>query len=432
MENALPADKPTLLKKNVRLVHCSGTLSLLERKVFNILLLQAYDTLKVQEDHRMPIRTLLGLMNTNTNNYQAIRSALHRLVSTPLEIDVLNRRTGQPKYSVAGLISFGEIENGMVTWRYDRFMVDQLHNPEVFAQINLSAQREFSSQFALNLHENASRFRDVGSTGWWTVDEFRKLVGAEAKLYQEFFRLRQRVIEPAVQEINRVSDLLLSAEYERKAGRGAAVAKIRFLISPNPQRPLFKIRDFKQELRDKPLYASLKELGCSDALCLNILGWGDEAAQKTYDSVISGFQADRIKKPAAYIAKLFAENARPGPTVAESRKETAKSEAADAEAREARARAMGEARKVYERQRREQCLAQLSEEAVQAWEQRFLGDPSRAAAVKRYIRNGRIGGLGKALLDSFIVNALIGPPTEDDFQAWWARNSDPSQGRGAA
>mgnify|MGYP001954336267 CR=1 FL=1 len=49
----------TLLKKHVAAIHCSNTLSLLQRKISNALLFNAYDKLLDQEEHEITKKLLL-------------------------------------------------------------------------------------------------------------------------------------------------------------------------------------------------------------------------------------------------------------------------------------------------------------------------------------------------------------------------------------
>ena len=64
MQDDIPRDKLTgplrreTVKKNVAAIHVSGKLTLLQRKLSNVLLLNAYDTLISQPKHQIDARTL--------------------------------------------------------------------------------------------------------------------------------------------------------------------------------------------------------------------------------------------------------------------------------------------------------------------------------------------------------------------------------------
>ncbi|CAN0602210.1 unnamed protein product, partial [Ectocarpus sp. 12 AP-2014] len=53
------------VKKNVAAIHVSGKLTLLQRKLSNVLLLNAYDTLTTRATHRIDAKTLAMMIGYN-------------------------------------------------------------------------------------------------------------------------------------------------------------------------------------------------------------------------------------------------------------------------------------------------------------------------------------------------------------------------------
>jgi plasmid replication initiation protein len=86
------------------------------------------------------------------------------------------------------------------------------------------------------LYENCVRFKNVKSTGWWDLEKFRRLMGAEAAMYDDFKRLSAFVVKKSCEEINAVSDIRVVPEYRRE---GRKVVAIRFAVEENPQQSLF-------------------------------------------------------------------------------------------------------------------------------------------------------------------------------------------------
>ena len=56
------------LKKHAATIHCSNTLSLLQRKISNALLYHAYQELLLKEEHEISIRQLCHLIEYSGNN----------------------------------------------------------------------------------------------------------------------------------------------------------------------------------------------------------------------------------------------------------------------------------------------------------------------------------------------------------------------------
>lgn len=78
------------LKKHAASIHCSNTLSLLQRKISNALLYHAYKELLLKEEHEITVKELCKLISYNGNNHSAIKDAMKGLLSTVIEWNVVN------------------------------------------------------------------------------------------------------------------------------------------------------------------------------------------------------------------------------------------------------------------------------------------------------------------------------------------------------
>ena len=250
------------VKKHVAAIHVSGKLTLLQRKLSNVLLLNAYDTLTSQSRHQIDARTLSLMIGYNSNDMETLKQSLRGLAETVAEWDMLDEK-GQQEWGVSSLLSYAKLKGGVCEYAYSPALAEKLHDPKVFALINLNIQRRFTSGHALALYENCYRFVRTGSTGWWSLDLFRRLMGvADSPYYEVYKQLNAKIIKPAVAEVNKTSNILLTPE-TRKMGR--TVTEIRFLISENPQLAILDLDD-GEGLRNSELYGRLRDLGVSDRL----------------------------------------------------------------------------------------------------------------------------------------------------------------------
>lgn len=250
------------VKKHVAAIHVSGKLTLLQRKLSNVLLLNAYDTLISSTRHQIDARTLCLMIGYNSNDLDTLKQSLRGLAETVAEWDMLDEK-GQQEWGVSSLLSFARLKGGVCEYAYSPALAEKLHDPKVFALINLNIQRRFTSGHALALYENCYRFVRTGSTGWWPIELFRRLMGVDGSAYYETFKhLNAKIIKPAVAEVNRTSNIVLTPE-TKKTGR--AVTDIRFLIAENPQLAILDIDD-GEGARHGPVYARLRALGVSDRL----------------------------------------------------------------------------------------------------------------------------------------------------------------------
>jgi hypothetical protein len=254
--------KRAAVKKHVAAIHVSGKLTLLQRKLSNVLLLNAYDTLTSQARHQIDARTLCLMIGYNSNDMETLKQSLKGLAETVAEWDMLDEK-GQQEWGVSSLLSYAKLKGGICEYAYSPALADKLHDPKVFALINLNIQRRFTRGHARALYENCYRFVRTGSTGWWGMDLFRRLMGLDGSSYYESYKhLNAKVIKPAVAEVNKTSNIEITPEVRK---RGRTVTDIRFLIKENPQLAILDLDD-GEGLRHGPVYARLRDLGVSDRL----------------------------------------------------------------------------------------------------------------------------------------------------------------------
>src|ERR1700731_1648832 len=255
--------KSKAVRKHVGAIHTSGELSLLERKLSNILLLQAYDNLLTTRTHQLNVSTLSLMLGWETGkNVDRLRGALKSLVSMVIEFNVMND-AGAP-WSVSSIISFAEIKNGVCTYRYDESMAEGLSDPSIYAMVNVGIQQKFTTSYALSLYENCLRYVRVGSTGWIDLPIFRKLLGATQDYYDDFRRLNSKVIQKAVQQINEVDDIQITPEF-RKTGR--LISAVRISVKQGRQQSLLVSSDDNfGEIKETELFRKLRSHGISEKL----------------------------------------------------------------------------------------------------------------------------------------------------------------------
>ena len=250
------------VKKHVAAIHVSGKLTLLQRKLSNVLLLNAYDTLTSQSRHQIDARTLCLMIGYNSNDMETLKQSLRGLAETVAEWDMLDEK-GQQEWGVSALLSYAKLSGGVCEYAYSPALAEKMHDPKIFALINLNIQRRFTSGHALALYENCYRFVRTGSTGWWSLDLFRRLMGVSDSPYYDVYKhLNAKIIKPAVTEVNKTSNIVVTPEV-RKMGR--TVTDIRFRIAENPQLAILDLDD-GAGLRKSDVYARLRALGVSDRL----------------------------------------------------------------------------------------------------------------------------------------------------------------------
>ncbi|MEP5151658.1 replication initiation protein [Planktotalea sp.] len=301
MQDDIPKEKLTgalkrgSVKKHVAAIHVSGKLSLLQRKLSNVLLLNAYDRLGSAQMFEMDARTLCMMVGYNSNDFDTLKASLRGLAETVAEWDMLGA-DGAQEWGVSSLLSYAKLKGGVCEYAYSPALAEKLADPKVFALINLNIQRRFTSGHALALYENCYRFHRTGSTGWWPLDTFRRLMGVEdSAYYQSFKHLNAKIIKPAVAEVNKSSNIIVTPETRK---RGRAVTDIRFVIEPNPQLAILDLDD-GTGLRRAPVYDRLRAMGVSDRLARQWITQHGEVVVAQKLAYVEG--QDDVRSPVGYL-----------------------------------------------------------------------------------------------------------------------------------
>lgn len=227
----LPQKKSLEIKKHVALIHSTNHLSLLERKIGNALLYNAYDSLLVDAEHHIHIPTLCALIGYNSKDCKTIKRSLISLISTVLEWNLVDKdkQPGKDIWMASALLADAKIEGPNCTYSYSNRLKELCYHPEFYGRLNLKVLSLFKSTYGLALYENCIRFQNITQTPWFSLPIYRKLMGVGEGKYLLFKDLNKRVIKPAVNEVNRYSPIQVKAEFKKQ---GRELTAIRFLISP--------------------------------------------------------------------------------------------------------------------------------------------------------------------------------------------------------
>lgn len=255
------------LKKHVGLIHCENKLSLMQRKICNILLFNALDNINEEDIHQITLRQLCSLIGYNSHDSRLIKEAIKSLISVVMEWNLLEdskflNHDDYPEdmivWNASSLLAGASIKNGLISYSYSPQMKSVLSSLDIYGRINLFVQRKFNSNYSLVLYENCVRFKNIQQTSWFKIDLFRSLMGVSADKYPSFKEFKRNVINVAVKEINSTADIYVEPQY-KKAGRN--IVGIKFILSENENyRPTFKKVKRANELPDvQPTQADLAD-----------------------------------------------------------------------------------------------------------------------------------------------------------------------------
>lgn len=231
MNLIIVSEKPKqVIKKHINAIHCSNNLTLVQRKLFNALLFNAYHDMPNKPQYEISIRKLCNLIGYGSRDYKKIRKALLDLINTSIEWNVLsqNDEYKDEKWRASAIISSAKIESGNCTYEFSSVMRELLYQPEIYGKIDLNIMTMFGSGYGLALYENCIRFQDIPQTPWFQIEAFRKLIGVSKNSYLNFCDFKKRVLNVAIKEVNKFTSINITAELQRTNKK---VTKIRFKLS---------------------------------------------------------------------------------------------------------------------------------------------------------------------------------------------------------
>ena len=252
MELDLKVTKPHLF------IETSNAVASKQKKAFSALIYNALKTIKDQEKFSMPVSEISHLIGTS--NDQRLKNALEDLCGTAVSWNVFDSK-GLPKgWRAASLVSDVWIKDGICTYKFSEGVRELIIGGYKYASLDFAVMRHIMGKHALALWEYCSEFigSQSGSTGWRTVKQWHNFFGLKDGEYPTFFEFNRSVIRKAIDEINKVSDIRIKAEYKRK---NRVVSELRFFVDRasdsekkqiNVKPKKIKIPEFEKWFQDQP------------------------------------------------------------------------------------------------------------------------------------------------------------------------------------
>ena len=219
-------------------IQVQSKMSLLQRRAWNVLLANAYNELPDKEIHRVSMVELTAKLGFDSKNDDYLKEILESIADFKVKWNILGKDKKQ-EWGVAHLLAEVRIHDGICFYQFPHTLRLKLHNPRVYAKLNLRLQNQFTSKYALVLWEVCFDYfdadRDQGETPFIPLETFRELMGVEADEYTTFKSLNQWVIKPAIKEINDLTDYHVEVEHKRL---GRRIAELKFRIIKVKQLPV--------------------------------------------------------------------------------------------------------------------------------------------------------------------------------------------------
>lgn len=199
------------------------TLSLLASKLFVQLLEKAGSKVCEAAEHKATLQEL----NWAHKDGKFIESAIRELQKTIVELTVSTNR-GRVQRSgpvLTDVIREVDTPTGEITWEFSKTFRSVVRNSTHWAAISARAVLLMEGKYSPWLYQlaalHAGRDQIIKE---WPLDELREQLGASAPSFRRWIHFRDRVLKPAVAEVNHLTGVRIDWEPVK---RGRTVVAIR-------------------------------------------------------------------------------------------------------------------------------------------------------------------------------------------------------------
>jgi plasmid replication initiation protein len=215
--------------KAVELIEITGThaLEASDRAIFNHLLQTAHDSGRLAEADAEWEVTLAALRRpaSRHESNDRIRESLRRLRRTEVKVTYISARTGKRRTMETNLLEFTDTDDDESDTATLQFGIPKrlrliLARSNRWGRIRCEVAYAMTSKYAIALYEKlclwANLDRCVRSLD---VAEFRDMLGVPPGAYEHGLDFERKVIDPAVLEVNGLSDMGVQIQVQRRHAR---------------------------------------------------------------------------------------------------------------------------------------------------------------------------------------------------------------------
>lgn len=223
--NLKPRSGSSEARKPAELIQVTGheALTLNARRAITVLWHNAH--MQGVEEGRDYTIEIDELKADSHKGYERIEEAITALMRTLLTVKLPDGKTRRVAFLGGNDCDDPDRPAGVLTYSFDRRLVEILRNSKIWGKITLPVLMAFSSKYAVSLYENMSQMTglDIKQSHTFSLAEFRNMLGVQAGKYKSFGEFNKHVLKPAVDEVNALASFRLSVAPVKQAKRVVSV-----------------------------------------------------------------------------------------------------------------------------------------------------------------------------------------------------------------
>jgi hypothetical protein len=185
------------------------------RKVLALLIQKAAGDAWKPGPHSILKRDLRGTHESNDR----LSGVFDELQGTLLRIETV-APDGRAAALVAPVIAYRiehleDDDGSRVWWEFSEPARRAMQGSDYFAALNRGTLLAFGSRYAVTMYERGCLLAGRRDPRWrGDVPALREVLGVPAKVYRDWGNIRQKVVEPAIAEVNQIADFVASYRVE--------------------------------------------------------------------------------------------------------------------------------------------------------------------------------------------------------------------------
>lgn len=182
-------------------------LTLQDRRIYNLLILNAWDSITEPKEHRIHKRELRGSHNVNDRVGDSLLRLMGAVAQLRIERDAGEGEGPETFTRRVQLLAGTEKSarsDGLVFYSFPAAVRGIIRESSQYARLQKQVMFAFSSKYALALYEMVQKRGNLKfkTSEEFPVDRFRALLGVEPDKLSEFKHFKLRAIDPAALEVN--------------------------------------------------------------------------------------------------------------------------------------------------------------------------------------------------------------------------------------
>lgn len=206
-------------------------LTLSDRRIYNQLIANAWDDISAPRQHSI---AKSDLVTGDHKGHERLTASIRRLMTTIVEVRVQrNKKWETMRVQLLGSNTIPDADDGRVHYFFDPLMLEIIGESTVFARLQRKIMFALTSKYSLALYEivqkrgNMKRNSEV-----FDIDDFRAIIGVPPGKLSSWINLKNRAITPAVEEVSKMSDFIVTVEPMTRVNRSYTQVQLKWIRKP--------------------------------------------------------------------------------------------------------------------------------------------------------------------------------------------------------